>query len=315
LDSALALTSTVVATTGPDEPVGEVLTRLRAMSRLETAADIAVVDRGRLVGLIPIEALLAAPDHNLAGSIMDPDPPVVGPGVDQEIAAAKAVTKGESSLAVIDDSGSFLGLIPPHRMVSVLLEEHREDLARLSGYLHQASSAREASEESVGRRLWHRFPWLAAGLAAAMAAAAIVAGFEQGLATHVELAFFIPGIVYIADAVGTQTEVLVVRGLSVGVSIGRIVWRELATGLSLGLILALLAFPAVLYWVNRPVALTVSMSIWAASTVATLVAMSLPWLISRFGADPAFGSGPLATVIQDLLSLAIYFTLASYLVI
>jgi magnesium transporter len=142
-----------------------------------------------------------------------------------------------------------------------------------------------------------------------------VAGFEQGLATHVELAFFIPGIVYIADAVGTQTEVLVVRGLSVGVSIGRIVWRELATGLSLGLILALLAFPAVLYWVNRPVALTVSMSIWAASTVATLVAMSLPWLISRFGADPAFGSGPLATVIQDLLSLAIYFTLASYLVI
>jgi magnesium transporter len=121
--------------------------------------------------------------------------------------------------------------------------------------------------------------------------------------------------VYIADAVGTQTEVLVVRGLSVGVSMGRVVWRELATGLALGFILAALAFPAVLYWVDRPVALTVSMSIWAASTVATLVAMSLPWLISRFGADPAFGSGPLATVIQDLLSLAIYFALASYLVL
>lgn len=34
--------------------------------------------------------------------------------------------------------------------------------------------------------------------------------------------------------------------------------------------------------------------------------MSLPWALARAGMDPAFGSGPLATVIQDLLSLAIY---------
>ena len=30
----------------------------------------------------------------------------------------------------------------------------------------------------------------------------------------------------------------------------------------------------------------------------------------RCGADPAFGSGPLATVIQDLLSILIYFLIA-----
>jgi magnesium transporter len=27
----------------------------------------------------------------------------------------------------------------------------------------------------------------------------------------------------------------------------------------------------------------------------------------RFGQDPAFGSGPIATVAQDLLSVAVYF--------
>jgi magnesium transporter len=37
-------------------------------------------------------------------------------------------------------------------------------------------------------------------------------------------------------------------------------------------------------------------------------------LFGRFGADPAFGSGPLATVVQDLLSLLIYFAVASALV-
>jgi magnesium transporter len=38
--------------------------------------------------------------------------------------------------------------------------------------------------------------------------------------------------------------------------------------------------------------------------------MSLPPLLNRLGTDPAFGSGPLATVIQDLLSILIYFGVA-----
>ncbi|MGH8834625.1 MAG: magnesium transporter, partial [Actinomycetes bacterium] len=40
----------------------------------------------------------------------------------------------------------------------------------------------------------------------------------------------------------------------------------------------------------------------------------LPWLFHRLGKDPAFGSGPLATVIQDLLSIAIYLVIARAIV-
>jgi magnesium transporter len=39
--------------------------------------------------------------------------------------------------------------------------------------------------------------------------------------------------------------------------------------------------------------------------------MTLPWLMSTGGLDPAYGSGPLATVVQDLLSKVIYFAIAS----
>ena len=63
----------------------------------------------------------------------------------------------ESSLAVVGPDGRFLGLIPPHRMLGVLLEEHREDMARLSGYLHQSAGARAASREGLSLRFWHRF--------------------------------------------------------------------------------------------------------------------------------------------------------------
>jgi magnesium transporter len=55
-------------------------------------------------------------------------------------------------------------------------------------------------------------------------------------------------------------------------------------------------------------------SLAAACAVATVVAMSLPWLMARLGRDPAFGSGPLATVVQDLLSLVIYFAVATVII-
>jgi magnesium transporter len=262
-----------------------------------------------------METLLAAADDATAGDLMDPDPPVVAPGIDQEVAAWKAVRHGEGVLAVVDDAGRFVGLVPPQRLLSVLLWEHDEDMARLGGFLHDMSAARGASEEPVRRRLWHRLPWLLVGLAGAFVAADIVGSFEGQLEDQVMLAFFVPGVVYLADAVGTQTEALVIRGLSVGVSIKRVVRRELLTGLLIGIALALAFFPiAVWRWGATDLALAVALALLAACATATVVAMVLPWVLYRLGRDPAFGSGPLATVIQDLLSILIYFTIAVALV-
>lgn len=78
----------------------------------------------------------------------------------------------------------------------------------------------------------------------------------------------------------------------------------------MGFALGAVTCPAALMLADLPVALTVGASIWAACTVATSVAMALPWLLKAIGQDPAFGSGPLATVVRDLLSLIIYFGLA-----
>jgi magnesium transporter len=98
--------------------------------------------------------------------------------------------------------------------------------------------------------------------------------------------------------------------MSVGVPVGGVAGREGATGTLIGLVLAILVYPAALAWVGQGVALTVAATIWAACTVATSVGMGLPWLLRALGQDPAFGSGPLATVIQDLLTLLIYFGFA-----
>jgi magnesium transporter len=221
------------------------------------------------------------------------------------------VKKNESSVAVVNGDGRFVGLVPPHRMVGVLLAEHDEDVARLGGYLASTKSARQAAEEDVRQRFWHRVPWLVVGLAGAMASAALVGAFEEQLKENVLLAIFVPAVVYMADAVGTQTEALVIRGLSVGVSIRAIFRREIATGVAIGAAIALAFLPfAWLVWNDGGVALAVSVALLASCAISTVVAMVLPWLLQRLGRDPAFGSGPLATVIQDLLSIAIYFAVA-----
>lgn len=299
-----------VPTARADDAAGTVRRRLVGQT-FASAVDVAVCDGDRLLGLVTIERLLAAPPAATLAEIMDDSPPAVAPGLDQEKAAWKAVRHGESSLAVVDGAGRFHGLIPPQRMLAVLLAEHDEDMARIGGFLHDADAARRASNEPVRRRLWHRLPWLLLGLLGAMLASTIVASYEEELRADVILAFFMPGIVYMADAVGTQTETLIIRGLSVGVPIAGVVKRELLTGLGVGSAIALLFFPfSLAAWGRLDVSVAVTLAMLAACSTATIVAMTLPWLFHRLGKDPAFGSGPLATVVQDLLSLVIYFAVA-----
>ncbi|QIX26726.1 magnesium transporter [Nocardioides sp. JQ2195] len=299
----------------PDDLVDDVLTGLRGSS-FEAVDDIAVCEgpqsARRLVGLVPLRTLVREASTTPVRSLMDADPPVIGGEVLPEHAAWKAVRHGETSVAVVDDDGRFRGLVTPAHLVEALLHAHDTDFARLGGYLATTESARSAIEEPVARRLWHRLPWLSLGLLGAAVSAWVVGLFEGPIAADVRLAFFIPGVVYLADAVGTQTEALLVRGFSVGAPLGRAVLLEARTGPVLGGLLAVVSLPAI--WLamgDAEVAIAVAVALFAACGVSTVVAAALPWSMTRSGVDPAFGSGPLATVVQDLLTLLIYFAVAT----
>ncbi|MGH3483495.1 MAG: magnesium transporter [Nocardioidaceae bacterium] len=313
LDAAVSHVATAVPVFGSSVTVGEAVRSMRGR-RYECAAVVALCDEGHLGGLVPVERLLAARDDTRLVDIADPDPPVVGAGVDQEVAAWRAVQHREGTIAVVDDGGQFVGLIPPSSLLGVLLQEHDEDMARMGGYLKRSSLARNAAVEPVVRRFVHRMPWLLVGLIGAMLSVGIVSSFEARLERNVALAFFIPAVVYIADAVGTQTEALVIRALAVDVPVRRLVRREALTGLFIGIALAVAIFPYSLLYGDASVAGTVSLAMLAASSVATVLAMVLPWLLNRLGRDPAFGSGPVATITQDLVSILLYFVIATALV-
>src|SRR3972149_2575224 len=167
-ETAIEHASMRVPVASPGSRVGDVRGALLGQ-RFESAGSVAVCEDGRLVGLLSMEELLAAPDDALAADIMDGDPPVVEGG------------------------GRSAGLRPPRRLLRVLLWEHDEDMARLGGFMRDTSAARTASEEPVGRRFWHRLPWLLVGLAGAVFAARIVGARWTGLKEHLNPTLLVPG--------------------------------------------------------------------------------------------------------------------------
>lgn len=273
--------------------------------------EVAVLDRDRLVGLVALRDLLEARDEVSMEELME-EPIALGPDASEEAAAWRMVHSRQTNLAIVEADGSFVGLVPSHKLIGRLLAQHDEDAARLGGYLASSGRARLAAEEPVSRRLLHRLPWLLVGLVGAMASAVIVGAFEAQLDKKVLLAFFVPAIVYMADAVGTQTETLLIRGMSASIDMRTVVRRELMTGALIGVLIGVAFFPfALIGWGDADVALAVALALTASCSIATSVATILPRVLSRFGSDPAFGSGPLATIIQDLLSIAVYLTIAT----
>lgn len=304
---------TAVPIADPQETVGAVVGRL-AGHDFDAADVVYVVDKERiLVGAIRLEELLAAPSGALASEHMNPRYPRAGSLRDQEHVAAEAVRCGTTSVAVVDDQGRFAGAVPARSLLAILRHEHVEDLHRLTGIQRETDQVLSALESPPLRRARHRLPWLLVGLAGSMLAAAVMARFERVLQGTMAVAFFVPAIVYLADAIGTQTEAIVVRGLSLSrLPLRHLLVDELRTGLLIGIIMGAIAFPLVVWtFGDARLAASVAAAIFAAGGVATTIGLLLPWLLQRLGSDPAFGSGPVATIIQDVLSLLIYFAIAT----
>jgi magnesium transporter len=293
----------------PDETARQVRERLRHERQRAWDVLCVVDDHERLLGIVAPDALLALHDDAAVGEAAQKELPRVLPGADQERVASVALHHGLKAVPVVDDEGRLLGVVGTSTLLNILRLEHVEDLHRLAGISRETRQARQAIESPPLRRARHRLPWLLVGLVGSMLATLVVSRFEQALASKPAIAFFIPGLVYLADAIGTQSEAVAVRGLSLShAGLARLLGSEVRTGLLIGAALSLICFPLIwLVFGDLGLAAAVVLALAAASAVATTIGLLLPWLFGRLGLDPAYGSGPVATIVQDVLTLLIYF--------
>lgn len=264
---------------------------------------------GCLVGVVSAPALLRLGDEQPVGDAAVRELPHVLPSTDQERVASLALHHALPAVPVVDGEGRLQGVVATAEIFRILREEHVEDLHRLAGIAGETRRAREAIHEPPLRRARHRLPWLLVGLLGSIVATWVMSRFEQTLAARPAIAFFVPALVYLADAIGTQTEAVAVRGLSLShAGLGRLLAGEVRTGLLIGAVLAAASLPLVaIAFGDLWLAVAVAGALAGAATVATGIGLLLPWLLGRAGLDPAYGSGPLATIVQDVLTLLVYF--------
>ncbi len=168
-------------------------------------------------------------------------------------------------------------------------------------------------KEKVGFLVKLRLPWLIVGLVGGIVASFLVSRFEGILSENISLAFFLPLIVYLSDAVGTQTQTIFVRNLAKGnAKFLTYLVKEFLIGIFLGLVFGVLMGILAKVWIgSTEIALSVGIALFVTVASAPIVALVVAEVIFKEHEDPAIGAGPFTTIIQDVISILVYFLVAS----
>jgi magnesium transporter len=234
---------------------------------------------------------------------------------DQEKVAFLALRYNLKAIPVVDKNNRFLGVVASDDILRILDNEAIEDILSFGGVWHRGPYD-DIFNIPLLRSIKHRLPWLILGLLGGILAAGIINRFEGILAQNLILAAFIPLIVYMADAVGTQMEAFLIRDLAIMPKMRFLKYflRQISVVFVIALIIAgLLIIVISAIYGERQIALTVGAAIFLAILSSVLTGLVVPYLFNKFKFDPANTSGPIATIIQDILSVFVYFLIANLL--
>jgi magnesium transporter len=300
--------------------VGQVLEHVRHHGQdSETLNVIYVVDdRGVLVDDIRIRELLVVPLDKKMSELMDRRYVILHTMDSQEEALDLFRREDRTALPVVDDSGCLVGIVTVDDVLDVASEAATREMQKFGGS--------EALDEPYMRvtltgMVRKRAGWLVVLFLGEMLTATAMGFFEKEIARAVVLALFVPLIISSGGNSGSQASTLVIRALAVGdVSLAdfwKVIRREVVTGLALGVILGTIGFLRISIWSTFSnlygphwllVATTVAVALVGVVLWGTLIGCGLPFILRRFGFDPATSSAPFVATLVDVTGLIIYFS-------
>lgn len=275
-----------------------------------------VVDQEEMLkGIVTLKEVIVAPPDMEVRELMNTDPEILSPEMDQEEAAQIFAHYRLGSAPVVDRARKLLGVVLDSDIVEVVEEETEEDFAKMVGT--QAEEFEEPQSAFEAAKL--RAPWMAVTFVGQIGVATVIRLFEIQLSEIVALATFIPLIAALGGNVGSQSAILMVRGLSTGeIEDGRAaVKRDFRVGVLLGLGMSFLMFGvSYLFYGHRfgtAFAVATALGTMTSMAIAATLGSLVPLGFRRVGIDPATATGPLVSTTTDIISTAAYLTLASYL--
>ncbi|HET9951218.1 MAG TPA: magnesium transporter [Candidatus Eisenbacteria bacterium] len=323
-DDAGGLMNPRYARVRPDISIDEAITYLRrqAAERTQSLPYAYVLDQEqRLLGVVSYRELFTAKPGQTVQDVMTSDLVTVPEAMDQEDVSRLFATHRLLAIPVVDGEGRMKGIVTLDDVVDVVREEATEDFQKIGG-----TAALEAPylQVSFWGMIKKRAGWLSVLFLGESLTAVAMGHFEAEIAKAVVLALFVPLVISSGGNSGGQATTLVIRAMALGEVRLRDWWhvirREFLAGLGLGLILASIGFVRIVLWEQMLhsygehyllVATAVSLSLIGVVLWGTIVGSMLPFILRRFGLDPATASAPFVATLVDVTGLIIYFTSAS----
>jgi len=299
--------------------VGMATRAIRRMAdEIETFYEVYVVNEARrLVGRLQLRDLLLNKKKVKIRDIMREVTVFVQPDADQEDVLELANRYKVRTIPVVDEEHHVIGRITVEELQEIVRDEAEEDIMLMSGLAPDA-----LPDDSVGRIIRGRLPWLAGGLVGAAMAGAVVGSFEQQLKQAAILASFIPVVMAMAGNAGIQASTVTVQGLAAGNlwigDLGRRVTKEFMGSLingsliaaALGLLVVLVS-EFVAFEAPVRLAMAAGVSVLLVTIMAATLGSTIPLVLNHFDIDPAVATGVFITTANDILGVLVYFTVAS----
>ena len=289
----------------------------------ETINVVYVVDEyGKLLDDITLGQLILAHPQHTVESLMNHNFVSLSGYSDQEEAVAMIKKYNCLAIPVVDSAGILLGIVTIDDMMDVADEIVTEDFQKLGAVSVETGRGDgpvESIRDAAVSVLFHRrIFWLMSLVFVNIFSGAGIAAFSETIMTAVALVFFLPLLIDSGGNAGAQASTLILRALATG-DIKLSDWwhmfvKELLVASALGLTMAAVASVIGFFRGGMKIGLVVAISMVLIVIASSLIGMLMPFVLQKFGRDPATASAPLVTSIADICGVLIYFSLASVMI-
>lgn len=312
--------NTHILTLSPTMDVKDAMKKVVKQSNDDTLIDILyVTDQNHLVGVVDLKDLIIARSPITVSEIMRENYHFVFEDEPVSKAIDTVQKYDRNMIPILSKTRELLGVITAEMALDLLAEETLEDY-------HKLASLNEYDVHSKPFiRSKKRLPWLLLLLALSLITASVLSFFETTLQTIIVLVLFQPMILDSAGNISTQSLARAILEINDDpeADMKPFVVKELFIGFINSTVLALIGFTFsyLFLWVFQNhnadiwVSFTVGLALFVALLVGAITGAFVPLILKKRGIDPSVASGPLMTTINDVISLTIYFTLATIILL
>ncbi|HIE36400.1 MAG TPA: magnesium transporter [Candidatus Omnitrophica bacterium] len=297
-----------------DMTVEGALSHIRKVGlKKETVYHCYVLDREkRLIGIVSLKNLVLSLPQTKISQIMSRDVIKVNVYTDKEEAANIFKKYDLIALPVVDNNNKLVGIVTFDDLVDVLEDEVTEDFEKVAAVLPVEKPYMEAG---LFELIWKRSFWLIVLTVLESASSLVLEKYGLVISKWVSLTFFLPVLVATGGNAGTQSAMMIIRGLTTQdirvKDFFKVVFRESLLGFFIGTILAIVGLiRVVLQQSNWLLSISVGVAMGITIMLSAIIGATLPILFRKLKLDPALMSGPLITTIVDVGGIFIYFEIA-----